>query len=116
VIERRAFVLATIAGGLLAAPLAAEAQPAAGKVYRIGVLYPGADNSIFRNNFNGFRQALGPAGYVEGRNLTLDVRVGDWRALAPLAAELTKRHPDLIVAVARPGVLAMHTLGCPEPE
>ena len=108
--DRRAF-LGTLAGALLATPLAAEAQPAAGKVYRIGVLYPGADNSIFRNNFNGFRQALGPAGYVEGRNLALDVRVGDGRALAPLAAELAKRHPDLIVAVARPGVLAMHTLG-----
>jgi hypothetical protein len=34
--DRRTF-LATVAGGLLAAPLAAEAQPA-GKVYRIGVL------------------------------------------------------------------------------
>jgi hypothetical protein len=34
--ERRAF-LGTLAGGLLAAPLAAEAQPA-GKVYRVGVL------------------------------------------------------------------------------
>jgi putative ABC transport system substrate-binding protein len=104
--DRRAFI-GTLVGGLLAAPLAAEAQPA-GKVYRIGVLYPGADNAIFRGNFDGFRQVLGPAGYVEGRNLALDVRVGDGRALAPLAAELAKRHPDLIVAVARPGVLAMH--------
>ncbi len=111
--NRRTF-LGTLTGGLLAAPLDAAAQQA-GKVFRIGVLYPGADNSIFRNNFNGFRQVLGPAGYVEGRNLTVDVRVGDGRALAPLAAELMTRHPDLIVAVARPGVLAMHTVGATIP-
>jgi hypothetical protein len=36
VISRRAFI-GTVAGGLLAAPLAAEAQQA-GKVYRIGIL------------------------------------------------------------------------------
>jgi len=60
VISRRA-LLGSLAGGLLAAPLAARAQQA-GKVFCIGVLYPGADNSIFRNNFNGFRQVLGPAG------------------------------------------------------
>jgi putative ABC transport system substrate-binding protein len=107
--DRRVFIGA-VAGSLLATPLAAEGQPAS-KVYRIGVLYPGADNSIFRGNFDGFRQVLGPAGYVEGRNLVLDVQVGDGRALAPLAAELTTRQADLIVAVARPGVLAMYTAG-----
>jgi putative tryptophan/tyrosine transport system substrate-binding protein len=104
--DRRRFLLTSLAGAL-ATPCAAEAQQA-GKVYRIGVLYPGADNSIFRGNFDGFRQALGAAGYVEGRNLTFDVRFGDGRALAPLAAELTRPHPDLILAVARPGVMAMH--------
>ena len=45
---------------------------------------------------------------MEGRTLTLDVRFGDGRALAPLAAELTKLHPDLIHAVARQGVAAIH--------
>ena len=104
-ISRRGF-LGTLAGGLLAAPLAVEAQPG-GKTARIGVLYPGSDNSVFRGNFDGFRQALGAAGYVEGRNLAFDVRLGDGRALALLAAELTKLHPDLVLAVARPGVVAM---------
>jgi putative ABC transport system substrate-binding protein len=99
---------------LLAMPLAAEAQPA-GKNARIGVLYPGADNSIFRGNFDGFRQALGTAGYVEGRNLAFDVRTGDGRALAPLAADLTNLNPDLILAVARPAVAAMHAVRSPIP-
>jgi putative ABC transport system substrate-binding protein len=94
-------------GGLLAAPIAAEAQRA-GKVWHIAVLYPGVDNSIFRGNFDGFRQALSAAGYVESRNLAFDVRVGQDRALTPLAAEATKLRPDLILAVARPGVAVMH--------
>jgi putative tryptophan/tyrosine transport system substrate-binding protein len=103
--DRRTFLAGT-GTVLLAAPLTAEAQPA-GKTARIGVLYPGSDNSVFRDNFDGFRQVLGAAGYVEGRNLAFDVRLGDGRALAPLAAELTKLHPDLMLAVARPGVMAM---------
>ena len=107
--ERRTF-LALVSGGLLVAPLVAKAQQPAGKTARIGVLYPGSDNSIFRGNFDGFRLALGAAGYVEGRNLAFDVRLGDGRALAPLAAELTTLRPDLILAVARPGVVAMRAV------
>jgi putative tryptophan/tyrosine transport system substrate-binding protein len=105
VIDRRTFLAGTGAV-LLAAPLAAEAQRE-GKTARIGVLYPGSDNSVFRGNLDGFRQALGAAGYAEGRNLVLDVRVGDGRALTPLAVELTRLPPDLTLAVARPGVVAM---------
>jgi len=71
------------------------------------VLYPGSDNSIFRGNFDGFRQALAAAGYVEGRNLAFEPRFGDGHELAPLAAELTTLRLDLIQAVARPGVMAM---------
>jgi len=103
--------LSSIAVLLTSVPTASQPQRegAAGKkTVRIGVLYPGGDNSIFRDNFEAFRQGLAAAGYVEGRTLTLDVRFGDGRALAPLAAELTKLHPDLIHAVARPGVAAIH--------
>ena len=105
--DRRLFLLASL--GSLAAPWSARAQPTA-KAHRIGVLYPGADNSIFRGNFDGFRQALEAAGYVEGRNVTFNVRVGDGRPLPPLATELASARPELILAVARPGVLAMHAL------
>jgi len=107
--DRRRFLLTSLAGAV-AAPLGAEAQQP-GKIYRLGVLYPGSDNTIFRGNFEGFRQVLGGAGYIEGRNLAFDVRVGDGRALAPLAAELTKLRPDLMLAVARPGVVALHATG-----
>ena len=103
--NRRRFLLTSVAGAL-AAPLAAEAQPK--KTARVGVLYPGADNSIFRGNFDGFRQVLAAAGYVDGHNLTMDLRFGDGRALQPLAVELARLRPDLVNAVARPGVVAMH--------
>jgi putative ABC transport system substrate-binding protein len=96
-----------LAVSIMLASLPARAQQA-GKVYHIGYLYPGADNAILRGNFDGFRQALAAAGYVEGRNLAFAMRFGDGRALPPLAAELTKLSPDLILAVARSGVTAMH--------
>ena len=101
-----AVVAGLIAAGLLAPP-AAVSQPAT-RSTRIGVLYPGADNEVFRANFDGFREALGAAGYVDGRNLALDLRFGDGRNLAALAGELVARRPDLVLAVARPGVVAMH--------
>jgi putative ABC transport system substrate-binding protein len=113
-ISRRGVIAASVAAlaSRLAAtgpPLVAWAQPAAPrKPVRVGVLYPGGDNDVFRGNFEGFRQGLEAAGYLEGRNLTFDIRFGDGRALAPLAAELTRIHPDLLLAVARPGVLAIH--------
>jgi len=57
-VERRTF-MAIVAGGLLAAPLAAEAQ-STGKPYRVGYLSSGA--SIL----DPFRQGLRELGYIEG--------------------------------------------------
>ena len=105
-----ALVVAALA---IAAPPSAQPQhaPAAtNKAVRIGVLYPGADNAVFRGNFNGFRETLAAAGYVEGRNLTLDVRTGDGRELARVAGELTKVRPDLLFAVARPAAITIHAM------
>ena len=53
--ERRAFI-GTLAGGLLAAPLAAEGQPA-GKVWRIGVVAAGV-NPRSVSFFQAFEQRL----------------------------------------------------------
>src|SRR5262249_36479859 len=47
-------------------------------------------------------------GYVDGRNITLDVRHGDGRVLAPLAVDLVTLRPDLLYAIARSGVVAVH--------
>jgi hypothetical protein len=65
-ITRRVFV-GSLAGGLVAAPLAAEAQQAA-KIARIGYLSPG----LVAASLEAFRQGLRDLGYVEGRNLVIE--------------------------------------------
>jgi len=95
-IERRTF-LGVIAGGLFAAPLAAEAQQAR-QIPRVGVLMnlypPDADPP------QALRQGLRDLGYVEGQNLVIDWRyqLGPSNRLPTLAAELVHLKPDVIVA------------------
>jgi len=62
--NRRMF-LGTLAGGLLAAPLAAEGQQA-NKVWRIGFLEAGS-SSANRHFLDAFRQGLRELGYTEGQ-------------------------------------------------
>jgi putative ABC transport system substrate-binding protein len=61
--------LAVLALTLLAAPLAAEAQPA-GKVYRIGYLIYGSPASVALRT-DALRMGLRDLGYVEGKNITI---------------------------------------------
>ena len=69
---RRAF-LAITAGGLLAAPLAAEGQQA-GSPVRLGFLPLGSPSSTYDQSLvNAFRQGLREAGLVENRDVVLDV-------------------------------------------
>ena len=97
--DRRTFISVTL--GLLAAPLAAEAQPA-GKVYRIGMLErtPPATNAA---NFEAFRRGLRELGYVEGKNLVIEYRSADGRdeRFAGLATELVRLNVDLILTRGR---------------
>jgi len=99
-ITRRVFI-GGLAGGLLAAPLAAEAQEAA-KVARIGWLAVNlAPNPHLRE---AFRQGLRNLGYVEGRNLVIEYRnaEGKFERLPTLAAELVALKVDVILT---PGTL-----------
>ena len=104
-LERRAF-LATIAGGLLAVPLAANAQPA-GKVRRIGYLDQG---SAARDEpyLNAFRAGLRDLGWVEGQNVAIEVRFAQGKTdqLPALAAELVQRRVDLLATWTTPAALA----------
>jgi hypothetical protein len=97
-ISRRAFI-GTIAGGLFAAPLAAEAQPA-GKVYRIGSLGPGSPAPA-----NNFLQGLVDLGYVEGRDFVIEYRWAEAHPdrLPELAADLVQARVDVIVTGGTPG-------------
>ena len=94
--DRRTF-LGTIAGSLLAAPLAAEAQTAA-KVARIGWL--GNSPAASPHLDEAFRQGLRDLDYVEGRNVVIEYRwaEGKFERLPALAAELVALKVDVILA------------------
>jgi hypothetical protein len=66
-VNRRAFITA-LAGGVLAAPLAAEAQPV-GRAYRIGVFHVG---DHIPPGFQTLRDGLESLGYREGKNIHID--------------------------------------------
>ena len=66
-ISRRAFV-ASLAGGLLAAPLATGAQQAAMRTPKI-VLLDASSMAARVDEWNAFRQGLRELGYIEGQNI-----------------------------------------------
>jgi ABC-type uncharacterized transport system substrate-binding protein len=92
--KRRAF-LSVMAGSLLAAPLAAEAQPA-GQRHRVGLLDGAAPNARTEGVF---REALRSLGYVEGANLVIEVKAayGVVERLPALTRELLDAKPEVIV-------------------
>jgi putative tryptophan/tyrosine transport system substrate-binding protein len=101
--ERRTF-LGVIAGGLLAAPLAAGAQ-SRGKSARIGYLTTAEASEPLDK---AFRQGLRDLGYVEGRNVVIEYRSAHGKAerLPDLAAELAALRVDVVVAVTDPAIAA----------
>ena len=103
--DRRAFI-AGMAAGLLAAPLAAEAQQA-GRVYRIGYLSYSSSASN-PHLIEAFRQGLRELGWVEGQNITIDSRFAEGRsdAVSDLAAELVRLKVDIIVVTSTPATAA----------
>jgi putative ABC transport system substrate-binding protein len=102
VIDRRTFI-GTVAGGLLAAPLAAEAQPAG--MPRVGVLSPTtADNPLMK----AFEQRLSEQGYVAGKTIRLETRhtAGRGDRLLDFAVELADAKVDVIAVWSSAGALA----------
>ncbi|HWN17174.1 MAG TPA: ABC transporter substrate binding protein, partial [Candidatus Dormibacteraeota bacterium] len=94
--DRRAFI-GTLAGALLAAPLAAEA-PQVGRVYRIGYLSV-SQVEFDKSWVDAFRDGLRTLGYVEGQNLAIEQRhaAGHSERLAELTAELLRLKIDILV-------------------
>ena len=100
-ITRRDFI-GTLAGGLLAAPLAVEGQQAR-SVPRVGYLFSFTP-AEGRHLWEACRQGLRQLGYVEGQNIALESRWADGRheRLPELAADLVRLKVDVIVSSATP--------------
>ncbi|MGH2362288.1 MAG: hypothetical protein ACRDGM_17325 [bacterium] len=104
-IDRRSFI-GTLAGGLVAAPRAAEAQQP-GKVPRIAWL-GGQARETAQPFVRAFQGGLKDLGRVEGQNILIEWRFSGGRAelLPDLAAELVRLRVDLIVVPSTPTALA----------
>jgi putative ABC transport system substrate-binding protein len=103
-LRRREFL--TLLGSAAAWPVAARAQQRPAPV--VGFL-----NSLSREGWlaylAAFHQGLKEAGYVDGQNVTIEYRWADghYDRLPMLAADLVRRHVDLIVATGgNPSALA----------
>jgi putative tryptophan/tyrosine transport system substrate-binding protein len=101
--NRRAFV--TGLGAIVSVPVIASAQPP--KTARIGVLASSTEGN-FAPSVKVFRDALRDAGWIEGRNLLLDIRYAGERysRLPDLAAELVRLKPDVLVTLGTPATEA----------
>jgi putative ABC transport system substrate-binding protein len=93
--NRRAFIGA-IASGCLLAPVRGVASQGTGRVYRVGVLFPGSPGPWIGAFLPGIRRL----GWAPGQNLIIEPRYarGDLRRLPPLAAELVSLKVDVILA------------------
>jgi ABC-type uncharacterized transport system substrate-binding protein len=97
VTTRRAF-LGTLAAGLLAARLAADAR-AQGKIPRIGVLSPDSPGPL--PLLDVFREELRRLGYVENQSIAIEYRFAGTKPelLPSLAAELVRLKVDVILTI-----------------
>ena len=96
--RRREFI--TLLGGATAMwPFIADAQQQGESVPKIGVLWPGAAPPA-SPRMESFRLALRQSGYVEGRNVAIELRYaeGGVRQLPELAAELVRLKVNVITA------------------
>jgi len=102
--------LLAVAVALALTLLLTDAPGAQPRTARVGLLVSSSEAN-FGPNVTVIREALREAGWVEGRNLTLDVRyLGEHYARLPeLAAELVGRRPDVLVSLGTPATLAAKT-------
>ena len=108
--DRRRFLLTSLAGAL-AAPLAAEAQQPV-KMARVGILSPTTPGPTTQPPAVGIMAhlsgRLNELGWVEGKSLVFEPRYagGNPDRLPGLAADLVRVHVDIIVAMSPPAIRA----------
>jgi putative ABC transport system substrate-binding protein len=92
--DRRTFI-GSVAGGLVALPLRSEVS--SNNIWQIGILDPGIPEQ-----FRAFREGMSDLGYVEGQNISYEIRSAQGRPdeIPHLAAEIVNLRPDVIVTAA----------------
>jgi len=105
VVPRRALVGAAVLAAILG-PNAGQAQQPA-KSARVGVLVSSTEAN-FAPSIKVFREGLRAAGWVEGQNLTLEVRYpgSQYGRLPNLATELIKLRVDVLTTMGTPATQA----------
>jgi putative tryptophan/tyrosine transport system substrate-binding protein len=99
--DRRRFLLISLAGSVSAA--VAEAQQAP-KTWRIGFLRNGPPPKTF---IEGLRHGLRDLGYVDGQNIAIEYGLAETADQLPrVAAELVRRKIDVILAAGTPPAMA----------
>jgi putative tryptophan/tyrosine transport system substrate-binding protein len=101
--------LLTLLGGAATWSLAAGAQQP-GRVRRIGVLmHLNANDQEGEDRFSAFRQELQQLGWIDGRNMQIDILWGSNDAdRRKYAAELIAHAPDVILASTTLAMVALH--------
>src|SRR5262245_9848935 len=106
---RRREFMKIIGGAATAWPLAARAQQSGGSVRRVGVL-TGFDETDPEGQarLGLFRRTLADLGWIEGRNLRIDMRwaAADNARLQHEAHEIVATAPDVILADTSPALMA----------
>jgi putative ABC transport system substrate-binding protein len=102
---RRRDFLALVGGAAGSWPFAAGAQGPSKHV--IGYLYSGTTGAG-ANNLEAFRKGLSEAGYVEGRDVEIELRFAqnEMQRLPEFAAELVRRQVAVIVATGSPATVS----------
>jgi putative ABC transport system substrate-binding protein len=96
--RRREFIAGL--GGLAACPVMARAQQGK-RLRRVGVLIPGgSDDPVTQARLAAFLDGLQQLGWVDGRNVRIDARLGarDADSLRQHAGELVALGPDVVMA------------------
>jgi putative ABC transport system substrate-binding protein len=107
--RRRQFI--ALLGGAAALPLAAGAQQ--GERTRLVGIIAGFAEAEFLPLLTAFRDKLKELGWTEGRNLSIDARLGrgDFKRMTDDAGQLTQLKPDVILAQGTPGLNAVREHG-----
>ncbi len=103
--RRRAILVA--AGAWLARSVSPSFAQAARDLPRIAVLFPGTQAG-YRSRYETFRAELKNLGYIEGRDVRIEVRWGEDRTerLDALARELVALRPAVVVTGSSAGIAA----------